>query len=550
MQKPVLLSAAQKNREDSFFISAENAKIMSRNKEAITDFDSCLRIDRSNGAACYELSRMFESLQNPQGALTFAIRAASLDTTNRWYRLSLADALVLNKQYRQAEAVFAKLHLQYPSNLDYLFNEGVLLSGLDEYDSAREVFDEIEQRTGVSEQLVYQQQLIDMKQGKVEAAAGEIGKLIRRDPYEPRYYGLLAQLYIRADKPQEAFQVYRDWLQKIPYNPQALIGMALYFREQGHNRKYEATMAKAFANPDMDVRDQIAFVYPYLRYVDTDSTKKQEALMLCRMIVRAHPSYAGGYRLFGDMLLRSGEPDSALVQYHQALSLDGSKASTWQQVLLVYAGKQQDDSLLAVSERVMDRFPDDFMGYYFNGAANIYLHQFPAGIVTLTRALAIGTADLRLMDRIYILLGNAYMAIGNFPASDSCMEKSLAMYPDDPLVLNNYSYNLAERDEQLPRAEKMSSLAVSLEPGNYAFEDTYAWVLFRLGRYRAAKKWMEKSLKDPRARSSPGYLEHYGDILYRLNRIAAAEVYWRLARLKGGPSPSLDRKIDNKKLSD
>lgn len=544
----VRLTDNQKAREDSFFVSAETAKMMDNNKEAISDFDSCLRIDRSNAAAYYELSRLFNELENPGAALAFARQAVSLDSLNRWYQMALADAFMLNKQYSQAEEVFSLLHQRFPSNIDYMFNEGILLSGLSEYDSAHRIFDEIEQRTGISEQIIYQKQLIDIKQGRVEDAALEIRKLIAQDPYEPRYYGLLAQLFVSSDKSDEAFRVYREWLQKMPYNPQALIGMALYYKQKGDEDNYEATMSKAFANPDMNVDDQIAFVYPFLKYVEVDSTKKDEALMLCRMIIQAHPESAAAFALYGDMFNQCNEPDSALMEYHQSVTLDGSKPEVWQQVLLIYSRQQQNDSLLKISEEVIQRFPDDFQGYYFNGVVNLYMKNTRRAIVSLERALEIGTDDREMENRIYTLLGDAYNVEGNYQASDSFMIRSLEMNPHDPLVLNNFSYYLSVRGEKLDQAEKMSKMAVSLEPNNYAYEDTYAWVLYKQRRYKEARKWMEKSLLHPEAQNSPGYLEHYGDILFRLNKEDEAMKFWLLARQKGASSEILDREISEKKI--
>ena len=538
----------EKAEEDSFFISAETARMSGNNREAILDLDSCLRLDPGNAAAYYELARLFDQLENPHAALAFASRAVELDTLNRWYQLAFADALMQNKQYDRAESVFYRLHQRYPSNMDYLFNEGVLLEGLNRLDSAYQVFEEIEKKTGVSEQLVYQKQMIDLKLGKVEEAADEVRKLISQDPYESRYYGLLAQLYTNAGTPLKAIPVFREWLERMPYNPQALIGMALVYKGEGDQEKYQSYMAKAFANPDLKVEDQIAFVYPFLKYVKVDSTKKDEGLMLCRMIIKAHPASAAAYALYGDMFNQCDLPDSALTAYRNALSLDGATPEVWQQVMLIYSSQQRNDSVLEVSRRAILSFPDDFLGYYFHGAASVYLHLDSEGIVSLRRALDIGTDNRDLEEKIYALLGEAYHDRGDNVSSDSSFERSLRINPGDALVLNNYSYYLALRGIRLDQAEQMARMAVTLEPGDYSYEDTYAWVLYKLGRFRDAKKWMEKALEHPEAEMGPGYLEHYGNILYRLHRVNEAVRYWQLALQRGGPSQKLDQEISGKKI--
>jgi Tfp pilus assembly protein PilF len=70
-----------------------------------------------------------------------------------------------------------------------------------------------------------------------------------------------------------------------------------------------------------------------------------------------------------------------------------------------------------------------------------------------------------------------------------------------------------------------------------------------MGKYKSAKAWMEKALSHPGAKNHPGYLEHYGDILYRNHEVDQAVTYWKMAKEKGGTSASLDRKIAKQKLS-
>ncbi|MEI6900626.1 MAG: hypothetical protein WCL00_12170, partial [Bacteroidota bacterium] len=88
---------------------------------------------------------------------------------------------------------------------------------------------------------------------------------------------------------------------------------------------------------------------------------------------------------------------------------------------------------------------------------------------------------------------------------------------------------------------------VTLEPDNASFQDTYGWVLFRLGKYEQAQTWVLKAIK---AKESPSgeVLEHYGDILFRLGNISEAVEYWNKAKNKGDASKMIDKKIAEKKL--
>ena len=70
-------------------------------------------------------------------------------------------------------------------------------------------------------------------------------------------------------------------------------------------------------------------------------------------------------------------------------------------------------------------------------------------------------------------------------------DRSLHYDANNTMVLNNYAYFLSLEERDLERALNMSSRAVALTDNNPTFLDTYAWVLFKLGRAAEAKKIMQ-----------------------------------------------------------
>lgn len=88
----------------------------------------------------------------------------------------------------------------------------------------------------------------------------------------------------------------------------------------------------------------------------------------------------------------------------------------------------------------------------------------------------------------------------------------------------------------------MAIHADELEPDNVYYLDTYAWVLYKLGRYKEAEKQMKKCLNLDKSPSGAN-LEHYGDILLQLGRKAEAIEYWNKAKQAGGYSKELEQKL-------
>jgi Tfp pilus assembly protein PilF len=144
-------------------------------------------------------------------------------------------------------------------------------------------------------------------------------------------------------------------------------------------------------------------------------------------------------------------------------------------------------------------------------------------------------------------IGDAYHSLKNIDESDDAYEKSLKAKDNNPYVLNNYAYYLSLRGKDLEKAEKMAKKANALDTANSSFEDTYGWVLYKLGKYDEAKVWIEKALADKDSVSSE-VMEHYGDVLYKLGQHDKAFEYWNKAKAKGEGSELLNKKISERKL--
>ena len=78
--------------------------------------------------------------------------------------------------------------------------------------------------------------------------------------------------------------------------------------------------------------------------------------------------------------------------------------------------------------------------------------------------------------------------------------------------------------------------------------DTYGWILFQQKKYTEAEVWLSKAASLGPANAT--ILEHYGDVLYKMNKTAEALQKWNAAKDAGGNSEELFKKIKDKKLND
>jgi len=113
--------------------------------------------------------------------------------------------------------------------------------------------------------------------------------------------------------------------------------------------------------------------------------------------------------------------------------------------------------------------------------------------------------------------------------------------------LNNYSYYLSEANINLDKAEKMISICIEKEFDNPTYLDTYAWVLFKRGKYSEALFYIKRVVELDKENSSI-LMEHFGDILYKNNKIEEALKAWKKSRDLGNDSKELQQKILKGKL--
>lgn len=547
--KPVneRLSEKQRIKVDKLFFNATKAKILEQHDKALDLYKEVLKVDAYNHAARYEIAKLYKRKGILELAIENAKEATRLQPENKWYKSIYANSLANDQQYEKAAEVFKKLINDHPKEIDYYFEQAYMLSKSGQQQKAIDVYDQLEKNIGVNERLVKQKQRLYLKIGKIEKAASELEKLIEANPKKARYYGLLAEMYEANDMKQKAVETYERLLEIDPDNPYANINLAKLTRNDPNREKYFGNVKKAFRNPNVELNPKISILYPYLESIQKDQAQKEEAFTLAEILIETHPDQPKAHAIYGDLLNRDNQPEAALEQYKEAVKLDESMFSVWQQIFFINSQQEDYKDLLQNTDEALTMFPNQALVYYFNGVANTQLENYEEAVKILKQGAQVASNNKSLKAQIYASLGDAYHNMDEHAKSDSAYSKSLSYDPDNVYVLNNYSYYLSLRNKNLDKAEKMSRKANEEDPGNASFQDTYGWILYQQEEYEKAKKWIEKAM-DSGGAQRPVILEHYGDVLFKLGQTEKAVNYWKKAKEKGLESDVIDNKIANQKL--
>jgi Flp pilus assembly protein TadD len=121
--------------------------------------------------------------------------------------------------------------------------------------------------------------------------------------------------------------------------------------------------------------------------------------------------------------------------------------------------------------------------------------------------------------------GTSYERVGDDKNSDKDLLKSLSIKPDDPYVLNYLGYSWLERSYKIQEAISMLNKAYNQKKNDPFIIDSVGWGYYLIGEFVNAENFLRKAIqlmpKDPIVN------DHYGDVLWKLNRKIQAKYYWQ-----------------------
>ena len=498
-----------------------------------------------NAAVNYKLAEANLLSGNLRDATGFAEAAVKLDAKNPYYYLLLAQAQASQKQYEAATNTYASLVREVPNSGSYLFQLADLYLAQNKLPEALATLEKAQAQFGSLDEISFKKQQIYLRQNNLPLALKEGEALIAANPTEPRFVLAQAEMYAANNRLPDAIRVAEQALRIDPANPQAHLILADVYRQQNQPTEVEKHLRLAFDSPTLDIDQEVRILVNYIKQLP-DPKVGPLALDLSAAAVRNHPREAKAYSVAGDVQMQSGRKKEARNTYLQALKYDKSKYQLWQQVVLLDAELSQTDSLLVHSDAALELFPNQAPLWFYNGVGHLLKKQPQRAVQALEHGRRLAAGNAEQQSQFDSQLGDAYQELKDYPKSAAAYDAALAVDPNNYGVLNNYSYYLSLRGENLDKAKEMASRTVAKFPDNDTYLDTYAWVLYKQKDYAGAKQNLEKALKSTKDAS---ILEHYGDVLWQLGDHTGAVAAWQRARKAGpGTSPLLDRKLKDQKL--
>ncbi len=329
------------------------------------------------------------------------------------------------------------------------------------------------------------------KKSQLERVAAMAEGYHKTHPQELTSSLIEARADLLLNKPEEALSVYNSVLGASPGNASALLGKANILLAQGHLRKSEKIATNLLSGHPDDLRANLLMA-------SIDQGKKDLKGMVDRLekIHRLAPSWT-------DPALSLAAADLSLRRYEEAKSIAFSLHESHPELTGAY--------LIQASSEMG-------LGEYRNAEKDF---------VALAR-------HSKNPGGLYNLASVAAEKAGEAEDAKKYLDKAFRYAPDDPGVLNNLAFSLAERNRNLPQALGYAKKALEKIP-QPSIQDTVGYVLYRMGRFDQAEPHFSAAYQAHFR--DPEFLLHMGLNEWKLGKKDKAESLLRKAETSGKLSP-------------
>lgn len=539
-----------------FFAEAEKFFILEDYAKALLYFERVAEMQPNNATVHYKIAEVLAKSQKEEDLLKAAKHidlALRLEKKNKYFYLLGSNIYSSLGQFSRSTAILEAMLSEVANTDDYLFELAAMYLYDNKPDDALRVYQQAENLIGLNEVSSLQKQRIFLDKGKVEEALKEGEKLMEAFPEEERYVLAFADVLSQQGQQARAITMIEQFLRNNPGSGNSKMILSALYRESGQEEKSRAFVLQVMNDEQLDVGSKILMLGTYTTVLNDNKKKniedadlEQFVLGVFHKLEGAYPKEANVHLVGGDIFMTIDQPQEAERSYLKAIRNGASNFEAWQNLMFLEIQSNRFDSLIAHSEEALELFPNQGMVYYFNGFAHLRKRHFREAGVSLEQAKKLSSSNTQLLGEINSMLGDTYEGAKEYAKSEKAYDEALAINPNNDLVLNNYSYYLALRKQNLEKAEKMSSQLVKAHPDNASYLDTHGWVLYAREKYKEARKVMEKVIQSGKANST--HFEHYGDILYQLGEVDLAVQQWQKAKSLGSDNAVINKKIANRRI--
>jgi tetratricopeptide (TPR) repeat protein len=493
---------------------------------AILEYEEALQYDSAAGIHL-AISRDYSLLGKHSMAIHHAREALGQDPENEEYRKNLAQIYLAGRDLEPALKEYEEIVRRDSTAIGALYMIGRIYQQRQEYPKALEVYSTIRDRFGPSWQTLFQIAMVFEWMKQPDSAAAMYHGMLLLDPDNNELKKRLAGTYLRANKPDTAL-VFLDELHRLD-STDIEINITrgnVYIQKKQWETAFSIFLP-IIQHDSVTIEAALGLSVEFLRAGPDSIGALRYARILGEHIRNRFPRQWQSYVFLGDVEVTSKRDSLATDYYEKAISLNNRIVDPYIQLGLLYFQLNKFDMAVSVLERGRVIFPDEYRILFYLGLGYTQSGKNEQAIPLLERAVRM---DPKNVDALGALAQNLD-ALKRYAESDSIYAQALALDPKNHLLLNNFSYSLAERSTRLDEALKMSTVAVEKDSVNSAYLDTIGWIFFKMKKYTDALRFIQRAvdLRQQTGGSDAVLLEHLGDVFHAQGEKEKAVELWKKA---------------------
>lgn len=538
------------------YIEAVRQQDMGNYSLAFELFRRCHEMAPRAAETSFELSKLYLAAKQDSLGLVLLKGAVEQEPQNTEYAELLARMYLYRNEVDSAAAVYEGLATLQYDRPEYLHLLARIYEQQRDYSRLLSVLDRMELREGQSEEITLSKMQAYSYMGDQQGAYRELKSLVDAHPNDKNLQVMMGNWLLGNGRKEEAYATFTEVLREEPDNAQGQMSLMDFYRAEGRTQQADSLLYNMLVNPRTDPSTRVTMMRDWVK----DSEEKGgDSLRIMQMFDRVlqlpQKTAEVAEMKVAYLMLKKAPKDSIKSGWESVLRITPEYVGARLELIKILWADSIDDKVIDECRKAVEYVPDEPVLYYHLGVAQYVNKRYTEAIESLRRGVANFTKETSasLSADIYVMLGDALYKEKRIEEAYAAYDSCLIYSPDNVVCLNNYAYFLSLDNRELKKAEKMSYRAITAEPNNGTYLDTYAWILYLQQRYEEARIYIDQAIKCELAEDSAAViagdiLEHAGDIYMKLGHKEEAMDFWNRA-LKSGveDEATLRRKINTLK---
>ncbi len=409
--------------------------------KAVKVFDAGLKHEEDNVVLMNLIGSVYLAKKDHKEARKHYKKAIEINDKFVAPHFNLALISLLEKDNDGALKEYRNILKKDPENLKALIAAGELLEKAGDFGAAEKSY---EKALSLKHPLAYTSLIrLYFTNDKKDKAVDIAKQAVKLNPKSSLAVKLLVDTYFSIGDAKSAVKTLEEAKVTNPISVYSYNRLGAYYTKAGEADKAISEFKESLNIESRQPDTLGALSILLLRIDDLDQADEYAG-----KLIRLKPEYSASYIPQATIQREKGQLDAALKTLIMATSKEPSNLSVRMMLGDLYLAKKNYKKALKVYKKIESEKPD---------AWNIYMKQ-----------------------------GVLYQEMGEMTLATKSYEKALSLSPDNPAVLNNLAWAMAEQGTDLDTALIYAKKALEKANEHPGIIDTLGWVLYKRGDYAGA----------------------------------------------------------------